>query len=351
MGSTVISRRAAVRGAVWSIPAVTVATTAPAFAQRVGAAHGHRLRRDVRPRPTGAGHPLGDRHRLRRELSADRHGAGRCLRQRRARRPPQCRPTPELTASHTLVFTSTTSDFHATLDLGSRTELAVARLPGPGVHHLRCSQASGGRQSELDDDLRRGVRHAERARSTTTPTRRPASSASSPTASLPTTDYPGVIGRIVLVVAIPKVAGAAKPATAAQSTALGRAARGSPTRPTWLYRFTTTQSHHTSRTGPQAGNADRGPAPHAAGGRYYEFWADMDGMPADLVDAAPLCSTSRSRETPRPGSRSLEPSRPDRGSTRRPLSGAAARRRWCPRRGCSPATPRRRGPRRCCARS
>lgn len=32
MGSTVLSRRAAVRGAVWSIPAVTVATTAPAFA-------------------------------------------------------------------------------------------------------------------------------------------------------------------------------------------------------------------------------------------------------------------------------------------------------------------------------
>jgi hypothetical protein len=37
MGSTVLSRRAAVRGAVWSIPAVTVATTAPAFAQASGA--------------------------------------------------------------------------------------------------------------------------------------------------------------------------------------------------------------------------------------------------------------------------------------------------------------------------
>jgi hypothetical protein len=36
MGSTVLSRRAAVRGAVWSIPAVTVATTAPAFAQASG---------------------------------------------------------------------------------------------------------------------------------------------------------------------------------------------------------------------------------------------------------------------------------------------------------------------------
>lgn len=36
MGSTVISRRAAVRGAVWSLPAVTVATTAPAFAQASG---------------------------------------------------------------------------------------------------------------------------------------------------------------------------------------------------------------------------------------------------------------------------------------------------------------------------
>ena len=32
MGSTVLNRRAVVRGAVWSIPAVTVATTAPAFA-------------------------------------------------------------------------------------------------------------------------------------------------------------------------------------------------------------------------------------------------------------------------------------------------------------------------------
>lgn len=32
MGSTVLSRRAAVRGAVWSLPAVTVATAAPAFA-------------------------------------------------------------------------------------------------------------------------------------------------------------------------------------------------------------------------------------------------------------------------------------------------------------------------------
>jgi hypothetical protein len=36
MGSTVLSRRAAVRGAVWSIPAVTVATTAPAFANTSG---------------------------------------------------------------------------------------------------------------------------------------------------------------------------------------------------------------------------------------------------------------------------------------------------------------------------
>lgn len=36
MGSTVLSRRAAVRGAVWSLPAVTVATTAPAFAQASG---------------------------------------------------------------------------------------------------------------------------------------------------------------------------------------------------------------------------------------------------------------------------------------------------------------------------
>lgn len=36
MGSTVLSRRAAVRGAVWAIPAVTVATTAPAFANTSG---------------------------------------------------------------------------------------------------------------------------------------------------------------------------------------------------------------------------------------------------------------------------------------------------------------------------
>ena len=36
MGSTVLSRRAAVRGAVWSLPAVTVATTAPAFANVSG---------------------------------------------------------------------------------------------------------------------------------------------------------------------------------------------------------------------------------------------------------------------------------------------------------------------------
>ena len=36
MGSTVLSRRAAVRGAVWSVPAVTVATTAPAFANTSG---------------------------------------------------------------------------------------------------------------------------------------------------------------------------------------------------------------------------------------------------------------------------------------------------------------------------
>ena len=36
MGSTVLSRRAAVRGAVWTLPAVTVATTAPAFASTSG---------------------------------------------------------------------------------------------------------------------------------------------------------------------------------------------------------------------------------------------------------------------------------------------------------------------------
>jgi hypothetical protein len=36
MGSTVLSRRAAVRGAVWALPAVTVATTAPAFANTSG---------------------------------------------------------------------------------------------------------------------------------------------------------------------------------------------------------------------------------------------------------------------------------------------------------------------------
>ena len=36
MGSTVLSRRAAVRGAVWALPAVTVATTAPAFANASG---------------------------------------------------------------------------------------------------------------------------------------------------------------------------------------------------------------------------------------------------------------------------------------------------------------------------
>ena len=44
MGSTVLSRRAAVRGAVWSLPAVTVATTAPAFANTSGADGADRLR-------------------------------------------------------------------------------------------------------------------------------------------------------------------------------------------------------------------------------------------------------------------------------------------------------------------
>ena len=71
MGSTVLSRRAAVRGAVWSMPAVTVATTAPAFAQHLGR---HGADRTSRRRYVGPDQPgRSRRHGRRGAVGAARH--------------------------------------------------------------------------------------------------------------------------------------------------------------------------------------------------------------------------------------------------------------------------------------
>lgn len=96
-------------------------------------------------------------------------------------------------------------------------------------------------------------------------------------------DFPGVIGRIAVVIAIPKIDGRAKPGTLGVHNAWTRTEVDDEAH-TWLYRYVTKQSHHTCRTGPLDANPDRGPAPHVAGQGYYEFWSDFDGMPPELVD-------------------------------------------------------------------
>ena len=94
-----------------------------------------------------------------------------------------------------------------------------------------------------------------------------------------------MIGRIVLVIAVRKVDGGQPSPRPQPSTARGRARDVVDGSDRWLYRFTTSQSHHTSRTGPQNGNSDRGPAPDTSGGNHYEFWADIQGMPPSLVNS------------------------------------------------------------------
>ncbi len=279
MGSTVLSRRAAVRGAVWSIPAVTVATTAPAFASASGqlsvtdfvASYAPDRPEQVLISATVMGFdtsyqltvtvPDGGFDSVESATATSASSAG---------------PS----ASHTLVFTSATSHFQATLDLGSRTELPWRGFQGTAFT-ISATASADGRQSE----------------STTTAvtaydmSHDPLNYDPNPSASLQRLfsdsiaahhRYPGVIGRIVLVVSLPKIAGAAKPGT--DSVHGGWTRTHVEDEPgNWLYRFTTTQSHHTSRTGPPGGNPDRGPAPDAAGGAYYEFWVDMAGMPTELV--------------------------------------------------------------------
>lgn len=279
MGSTVLSRRAAVRGAVWALPAVTVATTAPAFANTSG-----------RPAVTElvASYVPGQPEEL--TVSATVTGfdasyqlaltlpAGVFDSVGSAAGP----ASTGLDTSHTLLFTGTTSHFQATLHLGSQTE-----LPWRGFHGsaftLSAIAMSGAQQS---DPRPAAVPPCDMPNT-------PLSFETTAAASLRRLsaydiaahhEYAGVIGRIVLVIAVRKVDGAAKPETAAIHSAWTRTdvVDGSDR---WLYRFTTSQSHHTSRTGPQDGNSDRGPAPDTSGGNHYEFWADMQGMPPSLVDS------------------------------------------------------------------
>jgi hypothetical protein len=276
MGSTVLSRRAAVRGAVWSIPAVTVATTAPAFAINSGALTVTDLVASYLPdqpekvavsaRVTG----FTDSYQLTLTLppgvfdSVEVAGASGAA-------------STGLGTSHTLVLTSTSADFQATLDLGSRTVLPWRGFQGPAFTVSAVASADG-RQSQ-----------SQTAAVAACPMPgAPLNGDANPTASLSRVwsnsiaahrFYPGVIGRMVVVVAIPRVAGATKPAVSGTHGSWNHVPESDET-DHWLYRFVTKQSHHTSRTGLN-GNADRGPAPD--GGGYYEFWADMSGMPPEIV--------------------------------------------------------------------
>jgi hypothetical protein len=182
-----------------------------------------------------------------------------------------------LGTSHTITFTGTSSDFHAVLDLGSRTELPWRGFQGGGFTVTAVAGADG-RQSPS---------------STTAVAAYPMPGAMlngdvDPTASLTRVAsgsiashylYPGVIGSMVVVVAIERLSGVTKPD-------VSKTHRGWTYLPEvdesdfWLYRFVTKQTHHTSRTG-LSQNPDRGPAPD--GGGYYEFWADLAGMPDELV--------------------------------------------------------------------
>lgn len=275
VGALTLSRRSAVRGAVWTLPAVTVATTAPAFAGTSGAltvtdlvvtyvpdrpeqvavsatvtgfADSYQLSLTV---PPGVFDSISD-------AASGSESTG-------------------VAASHTLVLTSTTADFHATLDLGSRTVKPWLGFQGPAFTVSAVARADG------------------RESATTTAAveayRMPGAMLNgdvSPTASLSrlTSDsiaahreYPGVIGAMAIVVAIPRVAGVAKPAVSKFHQEWIAVPEADETNH-WLYRFETRQSHHTSRTG-LFSNPDRGPAPD--GGGYYEFWSEMTGMPTALV--------------------------------------------------------------------
>jgi hypothetical protein len=276
MGSTVLSRRAAVRGAVWSIPAVTVATTAPAFAINSGALTVTDLVATYLPdqpekvavsaRVTG----FTDSYQLTLTLppgvfdSVEVAGASGAA-------------STGLGTSHTLVLTSTSADFQATLDLGSRTVLPWRGFQGPAFTVSAVASADG-RQSQSQTtavgpyDMPKALLNTD---AVPTASRSRVFSDSIATHQ----DYPGVIGRMVVVVALPQVPGRAKPTVSSRHgswTGGAIADDGGE----WLYRFVTTQSHHTSRTGLGA-NPDRGPAPD--GGNHYEFWAELAGMPVELV--------------------------------------------------------------------
>lgn len=277
MGSTVLSRRAAVRGAVWSIPAVTVATTAPAFAINSGALTVTGLvaaylpeqpeKVAVSAKVTG----FSDSYQLTLtvppdvfdSVESDTASGG---------------SSNGLAASHTLVFTSTSSDFEATLDLGSRTVEPWRGFHGPAFTVSTVASADG-RQSQSQTT----------AVVAYTMPNAPLNGDVSPTATLSRLfsdsiaahrEYPGVIGAMAVVVAIPKVAGVDKPTVSKTHREWVDLAEADETNH-WLYRFETRQTHHTSRTG-LFNNADRGPAPD--GGGYYELWAEMSGMPAALVN-------------------------------------------------------------------
>ncbi|MCP3420909.1 hypothetical protein [Nocardioides pinisoli] len=275
MGSTVLSRRAAVRGAVWSIPAVTVATTAPAFANTSGALAVTGLvvtyltdqpeKVSVTATVTG----FTDSYQMSLTLppgvfdSVSDAASGSA--------------STGLADSHTLVLTSATADFHATLDLGSRTALPWRGFQGPAFTVSAVARADG-RESATTTTAVEAYAMPDKVLNTD----------ASPTASLARVfsdsiaahqEHPGVVGKIVVVVAIPQIAGKAKPTIAGQHQSWSGGAVADADGE-WLYRFVTHQSHHTSRTGLGA-NPDRGPAPD--GGNHYEFWAQLSGMPAELV--------------------------------------------------------------------
>ena len=273
MGSTVLSRRAAVRGAAWSIPAVTVATTAPAFAINSGALTVTDLvaaylpeqpeKVAVSAKVTG----FSDSYQLTLTLppgvfdSVEAAGAA----------------STGLGTSHTLVLTSTSSDFQATLDLGSRTVLPWRGFQGPAFTVSAVASADG-RQSQSQTA---GVTALSMSGGQLNGDNNPTASLSRVWSDSIAAHrfYPGVIGRMVVVVAIPRVAGKTKPAVSRTHSSWNHVPESDET-DYWLYRFVTKQSHHTSRTGLN-GNADRGPAPD--GGGYYEFWADMSGMPPEIA--------------------------------------------------------------------
>ncbi|MFC7725624.1 hypothetical protein ACFQW6_10935 [Nocardioides sp. GCM10028917] len=281
MGSTVLSRRAAVRGAVWSIPAVTVATTAPAFANTSGrpvitelvASYAPGQPEELTVSATVTGFDAS--YQLALTIPA---GVFDSVGSASASGP----TSTGLATSHTLLFTGTTSHLQATLTLGSQTELPWRGFQG-GAFPISAIAMSGAQQS---DPTPAAVPPCDMINP-------PLSSDANATASLwrlsaagiaANYGYPGVIGKIVLVIAVRKVAGEAKPETSTVHSAWTRTDVADES-DKWLYRFTTTQSHHTSRTGPQAGNSHRGPAPDVSGGNHYEFWADMQDMPPSLVNS------------------------------------------------------------------